>query len=354
MRYGNGRNMLKVIHYLNQFFGQIGGEEKADTPPVIRREPVGPGLAFSEQFRDFAVISATVICGDNYMAERQDEAVAAILEFVREEKPDLFVAGPAFNAGRYGPACGAVCAAVSRELGIPAVTGMYPENPGAEIYRDRVLIVQTANSVAGMRPAVAAISGLLKKLAAKEPIGPAADEGYIPTGRRQNVWSGDTGAKRAVDMLLDVLNGRETATELPMPTFDVVAPAAPINPAKARIALVTEGGLVPKGNPDGLESSRAAKFLRYPLEGLSTLAAADWQTVHGGYNNAFVNEDPVRLLPLDVCRELAAEGAIGELADYCFTTTGNGTSYENSKNFGAAIAQALKADGVQGVILTST
>ena len=140
-----------------------------------------------------------------------------------------------------------------------------------------------------------------------------------------------------------------------MPVFDEVAPAAPLaDPAKARIALVTEGGLVPKGNPDGLESSRASKYLRLSLEGLRTLAPESFQTVHGGYNNAFVNAAPCRLLPLDVCRELVAEGVIGELADYCFTTTGNGTSYNNSKEFGKAIAAALKADNVQGGILTST
>ena len=56
----------------------------------------------------------------------------------------------------------------------------------------------------------------------------------------------------------------------------------------------------------------------------------------------------------DLKVELVAEGVIGELADYCFTTTGNGTSYNNSKEFGKAIAAALKADNVQGVILTST
>ena len=75
-------------------------------------------------------------------------------------------------------------------------------------------------------------------------------------------------------MLLAVLDGKaeEVGTELPMPVFDEVAPAAPLaDPAKARIALVTEGGLVPKGNPDGLESSRASKYLRLSLEGLRTL-----------------------------------------------------------------------------------
>ena len=347
--------MLKIVHYLNQFFGQIGGEEMADTPPLLKNEPVGPGLAFAQQLKDFATVSATVICGDNYMAEHQDKAVETLLTFIRQEQPDLFVAGPAFNAGRYGPACGAICAAVAKELGIPVITGMYPENPGAEIYRDRVVIVETTNSVAGMRPAVAAMCALLKKLAAKEALGPAAAEGYIPTGRRNNVWSEKTGAARAVDMLMAVLDGKSVATELPMPTFDVVAPApAILDVSKARIALVTEGGLVTKGNPDGLESSRASKYLRHGLEGISSLSSDAYQTVHGGYNNAFVNEDPNRLLPLDVSRELAAEGAIGKLADYCYATTGNGTSYESSKAFGAAIAQALLADKVQGVILTST
>ncbi|GAI47254.1 unnamed protein product, partial [marine sediment metagenome] len=26
----------RVVHYLNQFFGQIGGEAKANIPPLVR------------------------------------------------------------------------------------------------------------------------------------------------------------------------------------------------------------------------------------------------------------------------------------------------------------------------------
>lgn len=347
--------MLKIVHYLNQFFGQIGGEEKAYIPPLVRYEPLGPALAFAAQLKDMATITATVICGDNYMAEHQEEALAVLLELIRQEKPDIFLAGPAFNAGRYGPACGAVCEAVARELRIPVLTAMYPENPGVERYCRDVLIVKAANSVVGMRPAVDAMCALVRKIARGEPLGPAEADGYLPTGCRNNVWNAATGASRAVDMLQALLDGREEQTELPMPVFDTVTPAAALkDTGRARIALVTEGGLVPKGNPEGLESSRASKFLRLSLAGLSGLSSAAFQTVHGGYNNAFVNEDPNRLLPLDVCRELAAKGVIGELAEYCFTTTGNGTSYENSKKFGAQIAAALRDDNVQGVILTST
>lgn len=87
---------------------------------------------------------------------------------------------------------------------------------------------------------------------------------------------------------------------------------------------------------------------------METLSGSDFQTVHGGYNNAFVNEDPNRLVPVDALRALVREGKVGEMADYVYTTTGNGTSFENSRAFGAAIAKALKQDNVQGVILTST
>ena len=38
--------MLKVVHYINQFFANIGGEEKADYPVEVREaEVIGPGLA---------------------------------------------------------------------------------------------------------------------------------------------------------------------------------------------------------------------------------------------------------------------------------------------------------------------
>ena len=36
--------MLKVVHYINQFFANIGGEEKADYQVEVREaEVIGPG-----------------------------------------------------------------------------------------------------------------------------------------------------------------------------------------------------------------------------------------------------------------------------------------------------------------------
>ena len=68
---------IKVVHYINQFFAQIGGEEKADYPAEIRvGEVVGPGLALTQNFKDEAEIIATVICGDSYFNENLEKAKA--------------------------------------------------------------------------------------------------------------------------------------------------------------------------------------------------------------------------------------------------------------------------------------
>ena len=79
---------------------------------------------------------------------------------VKKYNPDLFIAGPAFNAGRYGVACGH-SRAVKEELKIPVLTGMYIENPGADMFKKSVYIVSTKNSAAGMRDAVKKMVPLL-------------------------------------------------------------------------------------------------------------------------------------------------------------------------------------------------
>ena len=68
---------IKVVHYINQFFAQIGGEEKADYPVELRKgEVVGPGMALTQNFKGEAEIIATIICGDSYFNENIDKAKA--------------------------------------------------------------------------------------------------------------------------------------------------------------------------------------------------------------------------------------------------------------------------------------
>lgn len=347
---------LKVVHYINQFFAQIGGEEKADFPAELRvGEAVGPGLAFNANFKDEAEIIATIVCGDSYFNENLEKAKADVLAMVKEQNPDVFIAGPAFNAGRYGVACGTIAAAVQEELGIPSLTGMYVENPGADMFKDKVYMVSTKNSAVGMRDAVSKMAPLAIKLGKKEEIGASAEEGYMPNGIRKNFFEDERGAKRAVKMLLNKLAGKPYTTEYPMPDFDRVAPVPAIKDlSKATVALVTSGGIVPKGNPDHIESSSASHYGEYDITGVMDLTADTYETAHGGYDPVYANEDADRVLPVDVLRELEKEGKIGKLHNKFYTTVGNGTAVASAKAFAEEIAKKLIADGVDAVILTST
>ena len=346
---------IKVVHYINQFFAGIGGEEKADHKPEIREGVVGPGMALNAGFKDEAEIVSTIICGDSYFGENIDEAKAAILEMVKKEDPDLFIAGPAFNAGRYGVACGTIAAAVQDELGIPSMTGMYVENPGADMYKKDVYITSTANSAAGMRKAVSGMVPLALKIAKGEEIGSPAEEGYIPRGIRKNFFTEKRGSQRAIDMLLKKIKGEEYETEFPMPDFDRVDPQPAIKDiSKATIAIVTSGGIVPFGNPDHIESSSASKYGKYDIEGVDDLVEGEWETAHGGHDPVYANIDADRVIPVDVLRTMEKEGKIGKLHRYFYSTVGNGTAVASSKAYAEEFSKELIADGVDAVILTST
>ena len=343
--------MKKIVHYINQFFAQIGGEEKADHPPEKRDGFVGPGQALNAALNGEAAIVGTVICGDSYFNENLETASAKVLEMIKGFNPDIVVVGPGFNAGRYGMACGMVAKLVDENLNIPVVGGLYEENPGLEIYKRHAYFVPTGNSAAAMRKAVPDMVAIIKKIINGESI----TEGYFEKGLRVNYFANERGSTRAVNMLLKKIAGEEFKTEYPMPVFDRVTPPSAITDIKtARIALVSSGGPVPKGNPDRIESSSASKFGKYLLRDINDFTSDNGETAHGGYDPVYANEDLDRVLPLDVVKEMIAAGEIGSLHDYWYATVGNGTSVADSKKFANAIAQELKQDNVSCVILTST
>ena len=155
---------------------------------------------------DYEIVS-TIICGDNYFGENLDAATDTIIEMVKKCEPDVFVAGPAFNAGRYGVACGTICKAVEERLGIPVITGMYIENPGVDMFRKDLIIVDTPNSAAGMPKVLPVMSALIKKMAAGEEILGPKEEGYIERGIRVNYFAEKRGSERALEMLVKKLKG---------------------------------------------------------------------------------------------------------------------------------------------------
>ena len=44
--------MKKIVYYVNQFYGQIGGEEAADQTPIVKEGSVGPAVAMQEALKD--------------------------------------------------------------------------------------------------------------------------------------------------------------------------------------------------------------------------------------------------------------------------------------------------------------
>jgi glycine reductase len=342
--------MARVVHYLNQFFIGAGGEDAASSPPASQPGPVGPGRRLAQLLGDDHEIVATVSCGDDDAAGRP-EAIAEILDLIKEAQPDLVVAGPAFTSGRYGLACARVAAAASA-AGIPAVAAMHPDNPGID-EAGAAPVVASGEAARLMGPALDVLSAAVAKLLSGEAL--TSDDGLVGLAPRQPRMADRNAAERAVDLALTRLGGDRDTTEVPLPRFDKVTPAPPITDlSNSTLAILTEGALVPDDNPGALESARATKWLRYSLAGLDELEPGQWRSVHGGFSTVHANADPHRILPLDAARQLEREGAIGKLHEEYLVTAGNGTSVANARRFGVEWAADLRHSGARAAILTAT
>ena len=202
--------MITIVHIVNQFFAGLGGEEKAGLPVNVIEGAAGAARALEMKLGAEAGISCTIYVGDNYFHEHKDEAIAAILDAVRASGPQVLVAGPAFNSGRYGMTCVEVCSAVAGEFAIPCVTAMHEENPGVDAYREvadpRFYCLPTTETTAGMNDAMTGLARIALRLARGEAIGSAAKEGYISRGIRGIEKTEQRGAGRAVEMLLKKIN----------------------------------------------------------------------------------------------------------------------------------------------------
>ncbi len=288
---------VRVVHYVNQFFAGIGGEEMAHVGISLASEVVGASRALQQALGTQGTLLGTIIGGDNYVSEQRAEAIAAITGHLQKLRPDVVMAGPAFNAGRYGLACAEVCK-TAQALGLKAVTGMHPENPGTLSYPSELFIVPTAATSVDMPTALAAMVRLVLKLSRGEELGPAQVEGYLPR--------------------------------------------------------VTTGGLVRKGNPDKQVSSNTTRYYRHSVAELRSLSGNDWEAYHSGYFNHIVNSNPNYILPLNFLRDLEDEGTIGGVYEGIYALPGVSTPVAISKRLGRSIAEDLQAGGVNGCLLVAT
>jgi len=349
----------RVMHYLNQFFAGVGAEDKADVPLGFREEPLGPGKRLQGLLGDLAKIAVTAYCGDNYFAENTEKVLEEIGRTAREHNIDLVIAGPAFAAGRYGFACDEVCHFLSANAGLRCVTGMFPENPGVDGYRQYkdkdVFLFPTSDAITGMEEALSRMANFISKLASGSDIGLAAEEGYLPRGIRRDVDADRIGADRAIDILLNKLAGRPFETEIPYEVFEEVPIPKPITDIKkACIALASTTGLTTAGNPYGFKMVRNTQFIKYDIGKMSSMKEASWDVLHAGYGATFMKANPNFGVPLDAARTLEGEGEFSKLYPYFYGTTGVEGTVVDMKAIGRGMLADMKAEGVDGVALVST
>lgn len=159
---------------------------------------------------------------------------------------------------------------------------------------------------------------------------------------------------RCLDMLLAKHRGEPYQSEVCMPEnqkYEV--PNLQKSLSESTILLITDGGLVPRDNPDRMPSTSSTAFYVYPLDDCEKLKSEDYEVSHQGYDITYVEEDPNRLLPVDALRELEREGIIGGLKNHFLSTTGVMTSIEQSRELGKKIASYAASDKADAVIIVS-
>ena len=191
---------MRIAYYLNQFFAGVGAEEKAGMPLESREGAVGPGKLFDQLIGGDAKVVLTLVCGDNYAVENQEQMIAAAVEKIRLADADVLIAGPCFQAGRYGMAAGALCSAVQSQLNIPVLAAMSEENPGTDLYREMMYIVDSGVNAANMREAVRKMADLARKLLDNQPIGLPKQDTYFSRGFIRDKFVEQTAGQRLVDL----------------------------------------------------------------------------------------------------------------------------------------------------------
>ncbi len=116
-----------------------------------------------------------------------------------------------------------------------------------------------------------------------------------------------------------------------------------------KVALATAAGVHLKSDK---RFNLAGDFTYREIPGDAPVS--EMMVSHGGYDNGDVNKDINCMFPIDRLRELAEEHFIKEVAPMHFGFMGGGGDQEKFINeTGPQIAQKLKLEGVDAVVLTA-
>lgn len=149
-------------------------------------------------------------------------------------------------------------------------------------------------------------------------------------------------------MKLTVFEGLQSEIYVPITPKSIFEPVKkPLN--EMTVALVTCAGVHLKTdkrfNLAGDTSYRAVP---------DTVKDEDLMVSHGGYDNSDVNKDVNCMFPIDRLHELVKEGFIKASAPTHYSMMGGGGDQDAFREeTGPAIAENLKEEGVDAVVLTA-
>lgn len=139
---------------------------------------------------------------------------------------------------------------------------------------------------------------------------------------------------------------RSHLLKLPCPTYEHTPFAAPIEPQRARIALISTAGLHRRA--DRPFNVGEAGYRLIPGD----VKADDLVMSHisTNFDRTGFQLDHNMVLPLDRFRELESDGSIGSVADYHYSFMG-ATDPLQMEDEARALAELLKQDRVDAVLL---
>ena len=75
---------IRVVHYINQFFAGVGGEEKAHIAPELRTELPPISVQLQGKLGEEFEVVATVVCGDSYFNENLEKVQAELIDMIKD------------------------------------------------------------------------------------------------------------------------------------------------------------------------------------------------------------------------------------------------------------------------------
>jgi glycine/betaine/sarcosine/D-proline reductase family selenoprotein B len=100
--------------------------------------------------------------------------------------------------------------------------------------------------------------------------------------------------------------------------------------------------------------ARNTQFQKYDVGKSTSMKESKWDVIHAGYGATFMIENPDSGAPLDALRVLEKDRVIGKISPNFYGTTGVEGAISEMEAIGRGMAEEMKAEGVNGVLMVST